>query len=814
MNRLIITLFTGFAAFGVVSTLPAAEPAATGPLTLSPASVRLTDLFAREQVLASVPGKFSPVDVTTIAKYETADPQVARVDSRGTVQPISAGKTTITVRHGNEQATLAVEVQLGQADRPVHFSRDVQPILTRFGCNSGGCHGKASGQNGFRLSLFGFDDEFDYQALVLEGRGRRVFPAAPDTSLLLAKGSGRVPHGGGNRLSPDREAYQVLRRWIAQGMPREATDAPRLVSLSLEPKERILGKGQLQQLRAVVTYSDGSTRDVTRQTQFESNHDAVAIVNADGLVETAEGTGEAAIMARYMGTVAVFKAVAPLGEPLNEIADFKPANYVDELVLAKWKRLGIRPSPPADDATFLRRITVDLTGRLPTVAESQAFLSDTARDKRAKLVDKLLESPDHAAYFAMRWGTILRNSRLAGADQAAYAFNNWLRDQVARNRPYDEMVRGIVAASGEWQDAPAINWFWQMRDDQLHQSVSDTAQVFLGLRLQCARCHHHPYERWSQDDYYGLAGYFMRLGRKGFGEPPPYYASRKVTNGEKNPRTGKTPEPKPLDGPVVEIPADQDPRHVLVDWMSKPENPFFAKALVNRLWGHMMGMGIVDPIDDLRETNPPSNPELLDALSKDFVARKFDMRHVLRTIANSQAYQLSSEPTPSNASDSQNFARYYARRLVAETMLDAVDQVCGTQTNFNNMPASARAVDLPHEGFGSYFLDTFGRPRRVSGCECERSSGANVSQVLLLSNSDEIENKVASDKGRLGLRLKEKKPTGEVVEEIYLAAFSRKPTETERTKTASYIASKNDPKRALEDILWTLLNSKEFILNH
>ncbi|MBL8828403.1 MAG: DUF1553 domain-containing protein, partial [Planctomycetaceae bacterium] len=380
--------------------------------------------------------------------------------------------------------------------------------------------------------------------------------------------------------------------------------------------------------------------------------------------------------------------------------------------------------------------------------------------------------------------------------------------------PYDEFVRGVIAASGEWQEAPAINWFWQMRDDQLHQTTADTAQVFLGIRLQCARCHHHPYERWGQDDYYGLAGFFTRLGRKSFGQPPPYFSAARPTTGERNPLTNQVPEPKYPDGELAKVSDEEDPRHALVDWLAKKDNPFFAKTLVNRLWGHLFGRGLVDPVDDMRETNPPSNPELLDALARDFIEHKFDMRHMVRTMLLSNVYALDSAPTPQNETDQQNFARYYARRLIAEVLLDAVDQSCGTKTRFERTGSEARAVELPHEGFGSYFLDTFDRPKRVSGCECERSSGATLGQVLLLSNSSEVENKIGDGNGLIAKLLKDKRSNDEIIETLYLAAFSRHPTNDERAKMQKYVASSAEPKVGLEDVLWTLLNSKEFVFNH
>jgi len=506
--------------------------------------------------------------------------------------------------------------------------------------------------------------------------------------------------------------------------------------------------------------------------------------------------------------------VIPHGTPLEAIPNFQPNNYIDELSAEKWKKLGLLPSGICDDSTFIRRLTIDLCGRLPTTSETRMFLSDHSSTKRVDLIDRLLDSPDYPAYFAMRWGAILRNSRLAGAEQASVAFHNWIKDLIARNRPYDELVRGVVAAAGEWQDAPAINWYWQMRDDQLHQVTADTAQVFLGIRLQCAQCHHHPYERWSQEDYYGLSGFFTRLGRKSFGQPPPYFSSSKPTTGERNPLTGQIPEPKFLDGEYVKFTPEEDPRHALVDWMVKPDNPFFSRVMVNRMWGHFLGRGLVNEVDDMRATNPSSNEELLATLSQDFVEHKFDMKYIIRTIVNSRVYQLDSEPTLGNKNDRQNFARFYARRLIAEVFHDAVDQACGTHSKFGGISDDARAVDLPNEGFGSYFLDTFDRPQRVTGCECERSSGATLAQVLLLANSDEIEDKIANDKGSVATLFKTELSIREQITELYLAAFSRLPSAPELSKIESYVQNQSDKRRAVEDILWTILNTKEFMFNH
>lgn len=787
-----------------------ASPLLAAEIQVEPQTVEFRDAFARRQLLVSRDGR----DVTRASKYVSRSPQVVSVDAGGYLVPMANGQAEIEVHVADKSIVVPVTVSGLDQVRPVDFANEIEPLMSRFGCNAGGCHGKQSGQNGFKLSLFGFDTDFDYHALVSEARGRRVMVTAPEKSLLLLKGTAAVPHGGGRRIEPGSEPYRLLESWIKAGAPASAPTAPKVVKLEMRPGERILDANQQQQLCVQAVYSDGSRRDVTREAVYSSNLDVVAVVSDSGLITANQPTGEAAIMSRYMGQVAVCRVIRPQGAPLDSIPDFKPNNFVDTLAIEKWKKLGIRPSPVCDDATFLRRVTVDLCGRLPTVDECRAFLSNQDGNKREQLVDRLLGSADYPAYFALKWGSILRNSNLAGSERASYAFHNWLKDMIARNRPYDEFVRGVVAASGEWPDAPAINWFWQSRDDQLHQVTADTAQVFLGLRLQCAKCHHHPYERWSQDDYYGLAGFYTRLGRKSFGEPPPYFTSPTTTIGENHPITGKQIEPKYLDGEVIKFGPEEDPRHALVDWMAKPENPFFAQTLVNRLWGHFFGRGLVQEVDDMRETNPPSNPALLDALAREFRDHKFDVKHIIRLMVSSQTYQLSSNPTDDNRSDLQNFARYYGRRLPAEVAHDAVEQVTELRSSFNNMSADARAVDLPHERFGSYFLDTFDRPKRVSGCECERSTSATLSQVLLLANSDEIERKLQDDKARIGRLVREQRSSYQIVEEIYLAAFSRYPTPQEIFATAGYIDRDPNPRKGAEDVMWSVLNSREFLFNH
>jgi hypothetical protein len=791
--------------------------AASPSLSVVPERFSLTSAFDGRQLIVTQENGQDTRDLSRAAHYDVQPAGVVRVSPEGYVRPVGRGEATITVEAAGGQRTVRVVVNDQTDARPLHFANDIVPVLTRFGCNAGGCHGKASGQNGFKLSLFGFDPAFDYDAIVKEARGRRVFPSNPERSMLLAKPSGQVAHGGGRRFTTDSEAYQMLRRWIRQGMPVGDEKAPKLQKLTMIPAQRVLPRQTQQQLAVLAHYSDGSVRDVTRQAQYQSNEPAVAAVAEDGLARTLTLAGEATIMARYMGQVTVFRVTVPLGKPIARYPDFKPANYIDELALAKWKKLGLVPSELCSDGEFIRRVSLDLCGKLPRPEEVRAFLDDKSADKRARLIDRCLNDPDYAAVFALRWGSILRNTAKQGgqAEQAAYAFHDWLRERIARNVPYDQFVRGILTATGDWKESPPANWYWQMSDNPLHQPTADTAQIFLGVRLQCAHCHHHPYERWSQDDYYGLAGFYARLGRKDIGDSATFFVERQPTTGEAHPLTGQPIQPKLLDGPVLKVAADQDPREKLVDWMVDAKNPFFGKALCNRMWSYLFGRGLIDPVDDIRETNPPSNPELLDALARDFRAHHYDVKHLLRTMCNSRTYQLSATANDYNRHDRQNHARYYPRRLMAEVLLDVVDQACGTRTEFNKMPKSARAVDLPHEGFDAFFLDVFERPSRSSACECARGRGASLTQVLHLSNSQEIEDKIAADNGRVATLAQQKEMSAEkAVEEIYLATLARKPTAEEGKKLAEYVAKREDRRRALEDVLWTLLNSQEFLFNH
>jgi hypothetical protein len=765
-------------------------------------------------------------DLTPDVKYEVADGKVARVTSTGRVIPLANGSTEVTVVYGDKTVKVPVTAESCDVNLPINFPNQIVPIFTKLGCNSGGCHGKASGQNGFKISLLGFEPEVDFNALVKEGRGRRLFPASPDNSLLLQKAVGVVPHGGGKRMEVGSDEYRLVRRWIAAGMPYGKKEDPVVTRISVFPEHRVMTRNNHQQFAVYAHYSDGSTEDITRRAQYESNEQEIAAVDSAGLVQTLAMSGEAAVMVRYQSQVAVFRATVPLGVKTPDW-QFSPQTLVDDYTAKKWKQLGLVPSELCSDEQFIRRLSVDLTGTLPTPAQVNAFAADKDPAKRDKLVDALLDSPEYSYFFANKWADILRVKRRGepGRARGTFAFHSWIRDAVAEDRPYDEFARSILGAVGDESASPPTVWYKELQNPE--QFVDDTAQVFLGLRLACAQCHHHPYEKWSQDDYWGLAAFFGRVGRKV--APVPGSDPNQPGTGRQiifsrssgnviNKRTGQTAIMKVLDGDPVTVSSEQDPRQVLADWMVDAKNPFFARAVANRYWAHFLGRGIVDPLDDMRVTNPPSNPELLDALAADLVKNKYSLKSLIRTICKSRTYQLSSTPNEFNKHDKQNYARYYPRRLSAEVLYDAVCQVTDSPTPFGGLPtdkhAPKRAIMLPDESFASYFLDVFGRPQRISACECERVSEANLAQALHLLNSDEVQNKLARANGRADALAKDPRPDAEKVDELFQWAFARKATPEQRDIALAHIAKNSANKKlAYENIVWALLNTKEFIFN-
>jgi hypothetical protein len=835
-----------FAVLTVFVVLTAPVPAADAPLPAAgdikslavyPGKVELTGSDSAAQLIVTATladGRL--VDLTHDVAYSVGDGKSATVLSTGRVLPRANGRTEIVATFGDKTARAPLETRDVGENLPLNFTNQIVPIFTKLGCNSGGCHGKLAGQNGFRLSLLGFEPDLDFATLVKEGRGRRLFPANPDASLLLMKATGRTAHGGGRKLEPDSDEYKLVRRWIAAGMPwGEATD-PTVARISVHPDHRVLSRNARQQFAVYAHYTNGTMEDITRRAQYECNDPDIANVDVSGLVRTLALSGEAAVMARYQGMVATFRATVPLGVKTPDWS-FVEKTVVDKYTAKKWKELGLVPSELCTDEQFIRRAFLDITGTLPTPKQVLDFAADADAAKRDKLVDRLLDSPEYAFYFANKWADILRVKRRQQQDRAqgTFAFHEWIRQRIADDTPYGDFVRGVLAASGDERKNPPTVWYKEIEKPE--NFVDDVSQVFLGQRLACANCHHHPYEKWSQDDYWGLAAFFSRVGIKnvvvpGFdpnrGQMQVQIVFTKSTGAVNNKRTGKAADAKPLDADPLALSAGDDPRQMLVDWMMNPKNPFFAKAVANRYWAHFFGRGIVDPLDDMRITNPPSNPELLDALAKNLVDNKYSLKALIRTICKSRTYQLSSTPNEFNKSDKQAYARYYPKRLQAEVLLDALCQVTDSPNRFSGLPADRnapnRAIMLPDESFQSYFLDVNGRPQRISACECERVNEANLAAVLHMLNSDEVQGKIARSGGRADLLAKpeDKRPDAEKVDELFLWVFGRKPSDADKKSALEHIEkqiAKNagnaaaGRKTAYENILWALVNTKEFWFN-
>ena len=714
------------------------------------------------------------------------------------------------------------------ADRSVSFVNDVMPVLTKAGCNVGVCHAKAGGgQNGFQLSLLGFEPFEDFEHLTKADRGRRLFSSAPERSLLLQKASGQLPHGGGIRLPASSDGHALLLEWIRQGAPQDVKGTREFKLFEIQPARGTVARHGEQQLAALAKYSDGSVQDVTALALYESNDKTMAEVSDRGLVKVLDITGKVAVMVRYQGQVAVFSASVPLGAPVENLPPAR--NFVDERVFANLKEIGVPPSPVCDDATFLRRATLDITGCLPSAEETAKFLASSDGSKRDNLVDELLRSPGYADFFAGKWSAVLKNRR---DDQTRdivsnFAFHSWIRDSLLANKPYDQLVRELLAATGTIIGNPPVAWYKRVKEPK--QQLEDVAQLFLGVRMQCAQCHHHPFERWSQDDYYALAAFFSQVGRKPAAtQGEDFIFHKRGIAVAINMKTGVPVKPAALGDAVPPIAADEDPRLRLADWMGSKNNPFFAKALVNRYWKHFFQRGLIEPEDDIRDTNPPTNPELLAALEQHFISSGFDLKELVRVITQSRAYQLSAAPNPYNLTDRQSYSRYYPRRLQAEVLLDAIDRLAGTQTDFADLPPGTRAIALPDNSYNqsSAFLRVFGRPSGESVCECERVQSSSLAQSLHLINSAEMRSKLANPNGRAARLAKEDRPSEAKIRELYVAAFSREPRSDELKYSLDYLAEPRvdaagnpiAPQQAahenFQDMIWALINTKEFLFNH
>ncbi|MDF1752116.1 MAG: DUF1549 and DUF1553 domain-containing protein [Verrucomicrobiales bacterium] len=797
-------------------------------LSFQHTEITLSDPRAGQQLVVTDQSHAIPKDVTREVAYSIVPEGIATIDEKGYLLPLGNGSASVKIEGSTTE--LKVNVSGQQTESEINFTNDVVPLFTKYGCNGGGCHGKSGGQRNFRLSLFGYEPWNDHEWLVRESRGRRLSPAAPENSLLLMKATGEIPHEGGIRLEKSSVDYSTLTDWIRQGMTYQPEETPKVKKIKVFPTELVARPGTQQQLAVTATFADGTRKDITRIAIFEANHETMAEVDESGLVTLKSETGSTSVMVRFQEHVAVYRATIPLGAEMPKLPT--PENFIDEEIFTKLSLLGLPPSSPADDASFLRRVTIDIAGRLPTTEEVDAFLASKDPEKRAAKIDALLDSPDYAAYFAQKWAGILRNKRTKDTYQrGTYAFHDWIQSELQNNTPYDQFVSKVLTASGEIGRNPAVAWYRSVKDNK--EQMQDVAQIFLGIRMQCAQCHHHPYEKWSQDDYYGFAAFFTAVGRKK-GEQPDeeIIYHRRITPGMQNPNTKKTLQPTALGEEPLALDSRSDPRIALADWLTSDDNPYFADMLVNRYWKHFFSTALVEPEDDMRVTNPASHPALLDKLAGHFVDSGFDLKALIRTICNSRVYQLSSDPNDHNLKDSQNFSRYYPKRLQAEVLLDAINLVSNSESVFTNQPAGVSATRLPDDKFNkdSYFLTVFGRPEMDSACECERVDDANLAQSLHLINSGTMQKKLSHDKGRAAALAKDiKRPDDERIAEIYRYAVSRKPNATELSAAKAHLERKREKagqkaddeltpekaeQEAFEDILWALLNTKEFLFNH
>jgi len=765
-------------------------------------------------------------DVTTAAEFKSANAQIAAAGKEGIVQPVADGEAVVSITAKSADTSASAEARVTVKDAKndsVFFQRDVMPLVDKLGCNQAACHGAERGRGGFKLSMFGAEPEFDYDALTKSAKGRVIDKVDPANSLLLLKATAGVPHAGGAKVQAGSAEYNLLISWIAQGAAWGTEPQPKLVTVKLVPEEQVLPKGEPQQLLAKAIFSDGSEKDVTRCALYKTSEGKVAAMEGSGKVK-AEGYGESIIVATYLRQSATARVIVPqpLPTPFPEV---KPNNKIDELVFAKLKRLGMPPSEPCADDVFLRRVYLDTTGILPTPDEARAFLADADPQKRGKLIDRLLEREEFADFWTLKWGDLLKirsEYPVRVWPRAVMTYYQWVRDSIAENKPYDQFVRELLTSSGSnFRDGPS-NYYRAVSNKDPQSFVEMTTLTFMGVRLGCAHCHGHPTEKWSFDDNMGMAACFAKIGFKATSEWKEEIVFFNPKGGLWNPRRKEVVKPKFLDGEVVELSPQEDPRIRFSQWLASPQNPWFARNAVNRVWYWLLGRGIVHETDDLRPTNPAENPELLDFLAQQLVGNKYDLKHVFRLILNSKTYQLSSMPNAYNKDDIAHFSHYHVRRLGAEQLLDAISQVTQTWETFAGyvpvprtlLPQGHRATQVPDSDIPSRFLELFGRALRDRGYEGERTWEPSLRQAMFRICSGEMQNKVAGSQ-RVQRFLQSNQPDGEIVEDIYLAALSRPPKEAEKKIGLEYLA-KNKAARpeAIQDVLWAVLNTKECMFNH
>ena len=789
------------------------DVSAENRISVYPTRVVLVGRQSSQGLLVSVVDSSGATrDLTREVGYRSLNQEICSVDPTGRVSACSDGQGAVEIVAGNQNVRIDVEVIQTKLSPVWFFETDVVPVLSRRGCNSSACHGKAEGQNGFKLSVFGFDTAADYEALVQAGRGRRVFPAAPDKSLLLAKASGMVPHGGGARFRNDSKEYQRIHDWIRAGA-RLVEDHPDVVRIEVFPTERVLNFNSTQQLSVTAIFDNNTRRDVTELARFQSNNEGLAVVDEFGLVEVGTVPGHVAIMAVFLNHMETLELLIPNperdGSPVDNSSPDE--HFVDRLVGRRLQQLNIKPSERADDATFLRRVYVDLIGTLPTAAEARRFLTDHSEHKRVSLVGDLMARPEYAVYWALKWSDVLRVDRAILGHRQAYAYYRWILDNFRSNRPMDEFARAIATASGPLDESPQAGFYQAVTKPG--DRASTFSQAFLGIRIDCAECHHHPFDRWSQQDYYGMTAYFAGVKAQSaqLGDELVMDASVKTVH----PRTGAVVDPRPLGTSDLRGLPEGDVRNTLADWLTSDDNPWFARNLANRMWAHFFGRGLVEPVDDVRRSNPSSNGVLLDELADHLKSHNYDIKSLIRVITGSQSYQRATRTNATNETDIQNASRALLKPLEAEVLLDAVSQTTGISVRFDGVAHGTRAIELWDSKLQHPFLRLFGRPERKTACECERASEPSVSQVLHIMNSPEIYARLDHQGGTVS-KLEREIPADDLLaEELYLTFLSRFPSESERQVVDRYFGRSSTSRRdAAVDLAWSLMNTLEFSFNH
>ena len=750
-------------------------------------------------------------DWTRRVHLNVGHPDIVSIDSLGCVRALRNGATEISIDTSLGPLRVPVTVSGMKDPPPLSFVNDVVPVLNKYGCNTGQCHAKAEGQNGFKLSVFAADQETDYLALTHDIYSRRILSVAPAHSLMLLKATTQITHGGGQRFAKGSLPYRQLYRWIAEGAPYQNVAQQEIERIEVDPEKSVVLAGQKRQIRVSAIDTAGVRRCVTLAAEYKSNATEIATIDAQGLVQTTGVPGEVAILVKYGENISACRLTIPQEGP----AITRPAehNFVDHHVWNKLERLNLPPSRLSDDGPFLRRLYLDVLGVLPTSREATRFLADQARDKRARVIDEVLERSEYVDYWAMLWSDLLRVDRAKMQPAGVLAMTRWLREQFRQNRRYDDFVRDILTAKGHAQiDSPV--GLYQVIDSPeiLSRSVS---QLFLGVRIECAQCHHHPFEKWSQTDYFALASFFTGVAKKDVSNIGQVVYE---TRGEdfKHPGTGELVPMRALGTSIGALERNTTRRTVLADWMTAPGNPYFSRMIANRLWAHYMGRGLVEPIDDIRETNPATNVPLLDALAEHMVQVGYDLKAFTRVLLNSRTYQLSSKTNEANASDGQNFSHAMVKVMPAEVLLDAISQATGVPEKFNGWPEGYRATQIWDNLMSSYFLESFGRPQRITVCSCERSTQPSISQALHLMNSGEINKKISSYRGRARqLSDSPELSPDQIIDELFLVVLSRKPNDEEKRVVLQAFGLPDKTRRtATEDVLWALLNTKEFIYVH